>query len=175
MAMVDRLGEYIENSPGDVLGVEARVYATGVDDRGQEWKVTGRLDRVEEVAGGVRIVDFKTGKAVPAGADMPRHPQLGVYQEAVDSGVLELPDGSSVDARSAGAELVFLRRTAGTARRQDAVSADEDPQWARALIGEVSEGMRAAHFPARVDPPKCQSCPVRSSCPAIGPHMLEDD
>ncbi|RAG73953.1 hypothetical protein DN536_33555, partial [Burkholderia multivorans] len=104
-----------------------------------------------------------------------RHPQLGVYQEAVDSGVLELPDGSSVDARSAGAELVFLRRTAGTARRQDAVSADEDPQWARALIGEVPEGMRAAHFPARVDPPKCQSCPVRSSCPAIGPHMLEDD
>ncbi|KZE20785.1 PD-(D/E)XK nuclease family protein [Brevibacterium casei] len=175
MAMVDRLGEYIENSPGDVLGVEARVYATGVDDRGQEWKVTGRLDRVEEVAGGVRIVDFKTGKAVPAGADMPRHPQLGVYQEAVDSGVLELPDGSRVDARSAGAELVFLRRTAGTARHQDAVSADEDPQWARALIGEVSEGMRAAHFPARVDPPKCQSCPVRSSCPAIGPHMLEDD
>ncbi|RAF20502.1 PD-(D/E)XK nuclease family protein, partial [Burkholderia multivorans] len=74
MAMVDRLGEYIENSPGDVLGVEARVYATGVDDRGQEWKVTGRLDLVEAVDGGVRIVDFMTGKAVPAGADMPIHP-----------------------------------------------------------------------------------------------------
>lgn len=175
MAMVDRLGEYIENAPGEVLGVEAKVYATGVDDRGQEWKVTGRLDRVEEVADGVRIVDFKTGKAVPVGADMPRHPQLGVYQEAVDSGVVELPGGRRVDARSAGAELVFLRRTASTTRVQAPVSDDDDPGWARELIGEVSVGMRAADFPARVDQQKCLSCPVRSSCPAIGPHMLEDD
>lgn len=174
MAMVDRLGEYIDNAPGTVLGVEARVYATGVDDLGQEWKVTGRLDRVEDVGDGVRIVDFKTGRLVPAGAEMARHAQLGVYQEAVDEGILELPDGRTVDAVSAGAELVFLRRTGATTRLQGAVSADEDPAWARHLIGEVSAGMRAAHFPARVEQTTCRTCPVRSSCPAIGPHMLED-
>lgn len=174
MAMVDRLGEYIDNAPGTVLGVEARVYATGIDDLGQEWKVTGRLDRVEDVGDGVRIVDFKTGKVVPAGAEMARHAQLGVYQEAVDQGVLELPDGRRVDAVSAGAELVFLRRTGGTTRLQGAVSSDDDPDWARQLIGEVSAGMRAAQFPARVEAATCQTCPVRSSCPAIGPHMLED-
>lgn len=174
MAMVDRLGEYVDNAPGTVLGVEARVYATGIDDLGQEWKVTGRLDRVEDVGDGVRIVDFKTGKVVPAGAEMARHAQLGVYQEAVDAGYLELPDGRRVDAVSAGAELVFLRRTGGTTRLQGAVSGDDDPDWARQLIGEVSAGMRAAHFPARVEAATCQTCPVRSSCPAIGPHMLED-
>ncbi|MFC9443536.1 MULTISPECIES: UrvD/REP family ATP-dependent DNA helicase [Brevibacterium] len=174
MAMVDRLGEYIEDAPGSVLGVEAQVRASGVDDLGQEWTITGRLDRVEATADGVRIVDFKTGRNVPAGADMPRHAQLGVYQEAVDSGTLTLPDGRVVDVEAVGAELVFLRRTKSTKRLQGAVSADEDPDWARDLIGEVSTRMRSADFPARVDPPKCLSCPVRSSCPAIGPHMLEE-
>ncbi|MCM1012130.1 UrvD/REP family ATP-dependent DNA helicase [Brevibacterium sp. XM4083] len=174
MAMVDRLGEYIADAPGEVLGVEAQVHATGVDDLGQEWTITGRLDRVESTADGVRIVDFKTGRTVPAGADMPRHAQLGVYQEAVDTGTLTLPDGRVVDVDAVGAELVFLRRTKSTKRLQGAVSADEDPEWARELIGEVSTRMRSADFPARVDPPKCLSCPVRSSCPAIGPHMLED-
>ena len=42
------------------------------------------------------------------------------------------------------------------------------------LIDDVSGRMRAASFPARVDPQKCLSCPVRSSCPAIGPKMLEE-
>src|SRR5699024_4864068 len=61
MTMADRLGEYIMNAPGELVGVEVQVYAVGVDDEGRRWKVTGRLDRVEEVEGGLRIVDFKTG------------------------------------------------------------------------------------------------------------------
>src|SRR5699024_2202719 len=55
MTMADRLGEYIMNAPGELVGVEAQVYAVGVDDEGRQWKVTGRLDRVEEVEGGLRI------------------------------------------------------------------------------------------------------------------------
>ncbi|AZT93300.1 MAG: PD-(D/E)XK nuclease family protein [Brevibacterium aurantiacum] len=174
MKMADRLGEYIKDSPGEPIGVEAQVYATGVDENGQEWKVTGRLDRIERTPEGIRIVDFKTGKNTPTGQEMPRHAQLGVYQEAINSGSITIGDDQVVDAKAYGAELVFLRYTKQKKREQSALEIDEDPGWARDLINDVSGRMRAAEFPARVEPQKCMSCPVRTSCPAIGPKMLED-
>ncbi|RBP66308.1 superfamily I DNA/RNA helicase [Brevibacterium sanguinis] len=174
MSMVDRLGEYILNAPGEVLGVEAQVNATGVDDEGREWAVTGRLDRIEATDDGVRIVDFKTGRTVAAGADMARHAQLGVYQEAINSGTITLPDGRVIEARAQGAELVYLRNSSRTVREQAALEADSEPDWARRLLAEVSTGMRAAEFPATVDPSSCRSCPVRSSCPAVGPRLMEE-
>lgn len=175
MKMADRLGEYIENAPGSLVGVEAQVYAAGVDDAGRRWKVTGRLDRVEEVSGGLRIVDFKTGRNVVAGKEMDRHAQLGVYQEAINSGTIRIGEDEELDAEAFGAELVFLRKSSRTVREQPALEIDENPKWARELIDDVSGRMRAASFPARVEQQKCKSCPVRSSCPAIGPKMLEDD
>jgi superfamily I DNA/RNA helicase len=175
MKMADRLGEYIANAPGSLVGVEAQVYAVGVDAEGREWKVTGRLDRVEEVNGGLRIVDFKTGRNVVPGKDMDRHAQLGVYQEAINSGTIRIGEDRELDAQAFGAELVFLRNSARTVREQPALEIDENPQWARELIDDVSGRMRAASFSARVDPQKCKSCPVRSSCPAIGPKMLEEN
>ena len=174
LKMADRLGEYVTNTEGELVGVEVAVYATGVDEAGREWKVTGRLDRVEQGAEGVRIVDFKTGKNVVPGKDMDRHAQLGVYQEAINSGTITTADGRTIDAQAYGAELVFLRNSSRTRREQPALEVAEDPMWARHLINDVSTRMRAASFPARVEPQKCQSCPVRSSCPAIGPKMLED-
>lgn len=174
MKMADRLGEYIKNAPGEVVGVEAQVYAFGVDEAGQEWKITGRLDRLEQTENGIRIVDFKTGKSVVAGKEMSRHAQLGVYQETINSGTIVIGDDQRVDAKAYGAELVFLRNSAQTVREQPALDIDEDPAWARNLVNDVSNRMRAASFPARVDPQKCLSCPVRSSCPAIGPKLLEE-
>lgn len=173
MSMVDRLGDYILNAPGEVLGVEAQVYATGTDDSGRTWKVTGRLDRIESVPGGIRIVDFKTGKNVETGEDMPRNAQLGVYQEAVDVGTITLPDGTIIDAKSYGAELVYLRKSSRTVREQKALENDAEPRWAGELINEVSAKMRSSAFPATVDPAVCRSCPVRSSCPAVGPQLME--
>lgn len=175
MSMADRLGDYIKTTPGRLVGVEAQVYAVGVDADGREWKVTGRLDRVEEVEGGLRIVDFKTGRNVVAGKEMDRHAQLGVYQEAINSGTIRIGEDQDLDAHAFGAELVFLRKSARTVREQPALDVDENPGWARELIDDVSGRMRAASFLARVEPQKCQSCPVRSSCPAIGPKMLEEN
>lgn len=174
MKMADRLGEYIKTAPGEPIGVEAQVYATGVDDKGQEWKVTGRLDRLEQTPEGLRIVDFKTGKNVVKGQEMPRHAQLGVYQEAINSGTIAIGEDQVIDAKAYGAELVFLRNSKQTRREQSALEIDEDPGWARDLINDVSDRMRAAEFPARVEPQKCLSCPVRTSCPAIGPQTLEE-
>ncbi|GAA1872746.1 PD-(D/E)XK nuclease family protein [Brevibacterium marinum] len=174
MKMADRLGEYIKTAPGEPIGVEVQVYATGVDESGQEWKVTGRLDRVEQGADGIRIVDFKTGKNAPTGQDMPRHAQLGVYQEAINSGTITIGDDQVIEAKAYGAELVFLRYTKQKKREQSALEIDEDPGWARDLINDVSGRMRAAEFQARVEPQKCLSCPVRTSCPAIGPQILEE-
>src|SRR5699024_7881140 len=118
----------------ELVGVEAQVYAVGVDDEGRQWKVTGRLDRVEEVEGGLRIVDFKTGRNVVAGKEMDRHAQRGGYQEAIISGSITIGDDERLKARAYGAELVFLRRSSRNVREQPALDVDSDPGWAQELI-----------------------------------------
>lgn len=172
--MVDRLGDYIRSAPGAVIGVEVQVEADGVDASGRPWQINGRLDRIERTTGGVRIVDFKTGQVVAATADMPRHAQLGVYQEAIENGTITLPDGTTLDEHARGGELVYLRKSAKTTREQAALFDVSEPGWARVLIDEVSGAMRASSFPAHIDPEVCRSCPVRSSCPAIGPRLMEE-
>ncbi|WP_372454315.1 ATP-dependent helicase [Streptomyces tardus] len=65
-------------------------------------RVRGTVDRIEEDGDGrVYVVDFKTGAAKPTAAEVDRHPQLAVYQRALQ----EL----SPEAEPGGAELVHLR------------------------------------------------------------------
>jgi hypothetical protein len=91
---------------------------------------------------------------------MDRHAQLGVYQEAINSGHHQDRRGpGDLDAHAFGAELVFLRKSARTVREQSALEVDENPEWARELIDDVSGRMRAASFPARVEPQKCRVLP----------------
>src|SRR5699024_11778062 len=107
--------------------------------------------------------------------EMDRHAQLGVYQEAINSGTITIGQDERLEAQAYGAELVFLRRSSRTVREQPALEADSDPGWARDLIDDVSGRMRAASFPARGEPQKWQSGRVRSSGPAIGPMVVEED
>ena len=53
------------------------------------------------------VVDLKTGKYLPTGPAVLTHPQLGLYQLAVDHGAADEIAGGPV--RSGGAELVQLR------------------------------------------------------------------
>ena len=66
---------------------------------GEVVRLHGYADRLElDSEGRVVVVDLKTGK-YPA-TDLPRHPQLGLYQLAVDHGAVADLAG---DARSGGA------------------------------------------------------------------------
>ena len=49
---------------------------------------------------------------------------------------------------------------------QPALADDEDPDWARALVERVVQGMSGSDFPATVNEHCARTCSVRASCPA---------
>jgi len=124
--------------------------------------VSGRVDRLERVDDGLRVVDYKTGSSKPRADDLDAHPQLGVYQLAVESGAF--PEGS----RSSGAVLLQIGKAAGKGHQvqpQGPLSESGDPQWAARLVAETAEGMAQPVFRAAVGD-HCKLCAVKASCPA---------
>ncbi len=129
-------------------------------------EITGRVDRLEaDDDGRAVIVDLKTGTTRPADDDLDRHPQLGVYQLAVLLGAFERFGLTE----PGGAELVQVGKAALTAtarvQRQQALAEDPAPDWPRALVEVVAEGMAGPVFNATINP-GCRTCPVASCCPA---------
>ena len=125
--------------------------------------VSGRVDRLEAGADGVRVIDYKTGSSKPPAKDLPRHAQLGTYQLAVEQG--GFPD---LGTRSAGAALLQLGKAAGVRTTLDAqvpLTDDEHPGWAADLLASVADAMAGSGFTATVSE-RCRICPVLTSCPA---------
>jgi superfamily I DNA/RNA helicase/RecB family exonuclease len=128
--------------------------------------IRGRIDRAErDGAGRAVIVDIKTSSSAVPKQDLPRHPQLGVYQYAVMLGAFERYGL----VEPGGAELIQVGKGGFSARvriqRQDEPGADENPEWTGALVERVSRGMANPVFEARVND-GCRNCPVRNCCPA---------
>jgi superfamily I DNA/RNA helicase/RecB family exonuclease len=126
--------------------------------------LSGKVDRLERDAEGrLVVVDLKTGKNQPRGADVVEHAQLGAYQLAVVEGVFDDVVGGVRE--SGGAELVQLggKQRNAAVQRQEPLDRVTD-SWAHALLRRCAEGMSAAVFDA-LDNDMCRSCPVRTSCP----------
>jgi RecB family exonuclease len=130
--------------------------------------VKGTVDRLEQDAEGrLHVIDLKTSKSPPAKADLDRHPQLGVYQLAVEAGGF---DDLVPGAASGGARLVHLgtdTKSLGV-QPQQPLSQDADPDWAADLVATTAEGMAGATFAASVNP-MCRFCDVARCCP-LQPH-----
>ncbi|KIH96467.1 ATP-dependent DNA helicase [Streptomonospora alba] len=130
-------------------------------------EITGRVDRLEKDAQGrAVVVDIKTGNSKPKDAELARHPQLGVYQLAV----LKSAFAQLGLAEPGGAELVQVGtrasfKSGARTQAQAPLGEDPDPQWSQELVRGVAEGMSGARFQAMRNE-FCDSCAVRSSCPA---------
>lgn len=133
---------------------------------GERAVLAGRVDRLERDAHGrAFVVDLKTGSSKPKNSELTRHPQLGVYQLAAALGAFADEHGLT---ESGGAALLQLKTGKEAEEQgQDALGDDPDPQWARALVEQVVEGMSGAEFPATVNEHCTHGCSVRSSCPAF--------
>lgn len=176
--MVAVLDEYLRQTsskPGILdVAVEVAVDTTvEAGAPGAPWRISGRVDRLEilQPAGRrgpeLRPVDLKTGKNPVSRDDARSHPQLGVYQVALEAGGAVLPDGSLVSGEPGGAELVYLNGKKAGLRDQPALGTAAEPAWAHELVGSIADGMRSAVFAATPSPDSCRSCPVKSSCPAF--------
>ncbi|MDO5501567.1 MAG: PD-(D/E)XK nuclease family protein, partial [Actinomycetia bacterium] len=131
----------------------------------------GQVDRIEvDEAGRIRIVDYKTGSSAPSKADLAEHPQLGAYQVAVEEGgFAEVLAAQSGGTESGGAALLQIgkaSRKTVTPDVQAPLREHENPRWAHELIESTATGMAAATFPALPHERRCDTCPVRRTCPA---------
>ncbi|MGW0831636.1 ATP-dependent helicase [Streptomyces prunicolor] len=144
-----------------------------------EVRIRGSMDRVEaDGEGRAYVVDFKTGKQTPTAREVERHPQLAVYQLAVQEGAVdEAFDGVRPEAR--GAELVQLRQ--GAAQRDGGetlpkVQAQEplEGEWAGELLATAAGKVLDERFTPTAGQ-HCTHCAFRASCSARpeGRHVVE--
>ncbi|HWS94496.1 MAG TPA: PD-(D/E)XK nuclease family protein, partial [Mycobacterium sp.] len=134
-------------------------------DDGGEIRLRGRIDRLErDGAGGLVIVDIKTGKTPVSKDDAQQHAQLAMYQLAVAEGMMaEEPD----DAEPGGARLVYIGKTGAAGaieREQDPLTAAARDEW-RNLVLLAADATAGPQFIARRND-GCTHCPIRSCCPA---------
>lgn len=112
--------------------------------------VNGSIDRVERSEDGqVTIVDLKTGTPKTARAVIDVHPQLGAYQLAYRSGVLNEFLSESGEHSAGGAKLLWVKKgIAGKAYRESVQAPfDDDALEAfRTRIRLAAASMAAARF-----------------------------
>nr|WP_190132722.1 ATP-dependent DNA helicase [Streptomyces mashuensis] len=133
-------------------------------------RIRGSMDRVErDSQGRAYVVDFKTGKNAPSGKEVERHPQLAVYQRAVQEGAVDDLFGGARPP-SGGAELVHLRQGAAKKDGGDAlpkVQAQEplEGEWVGELLAEAAGRVLEERFAPRPGQ-HCTHCAFRASCTA---------
>ena len=172
-AVRDALARFLawHTRPGarTVVATEGRLSAEVTLPDGTAVRLHGYADRLElDEDGRVVVVDLKTGKYPPTGPQIAAHPQLGIYQLAVDHGAADEAAGRPVTA--GGAELVQLRHPAAGGGEGPKVQAQEpgppgaaDRPVLRQLAAAVA-ALREEEFVARPGP-HCQRCSFVALCP----------
>jgi len=135
-AMLMRAHEMMVESRAEILEIERRIVLPYVVD-GAEHRLVAKLDRVDRIDSGVRIVDYKTGGASKAKLE-PRKDdlQLGVYAMAMRH---EMPEVG-------GRAEYWLLRT-GERGMIDLDSIDEGK--VRSAIDKAVRGMMSGEFPRK--------------------------
>ena len=126
-------------------------------------ELSGRVDRLErDEQGRAVVVDLKTGTSKPGRDELARHPQLGVYQLAVELGAF----AEQQLERSGGASLLQLKTTQGprTSSSRPRSPTTRSPAGPASSSGGSCEGMSGAAFPATAHD-GCRTCPVKTCCP----------
>lgn len=176
---VERFFAWRELRQGRPLAVE-QPFDVRLELAGLKVRLVGAVDWLEvDQSGALRVVDFKTGRAVPTKAAAAKLDQLGIYQLAVEAGGFEaLAPGS---ARCGGAEVVYLRRGAAGNPNQPTVLSQpalcdrplledepehDQPTWAHQRVVEAARILSARQFPATPGD-QCSGCRFADSCPAL--------
>ena len=168
------LGRFLEwhhTTKRELVGVEQQFRTTVELADGEQVELTGYADRIEQdVDGNVVVVDLKTTRTAPSHKSVERHPQLALYQYAVDSGALDEALGQDQPVRSGGAELIQLGHADdGPALVQSQPVTPDDGAVREGLREELQRAasiLRSEVFPATPGPVQCRDCPFVPLCPA---------
>ncbi|MGY5763756.1 PD-(D/E)XK nuclease family protein [Brachybacterium sp. DNPG3] len=155
------LAQHLARAAGEPLAIEEPfVVSLG------RVRLRGTIDRIEGDAGGVRVVDLKTGRSAKTAKAAETDLQLAAYQAAVREGALDGALGEDARDRLGGAELVYVG-TGGkkaSVRTQGALDHAENPRWFDELVERVAGEVSGRQVVARINA-HCSRCGVRSSCP----------
>jgi superfamily I DNA/RNA helicase/RecB family exonuclease len=161
---LDRFLVKHEAAARELVATEVPLRAEVTLPDGQQVLLHGYADRLElDAQGRVVVVDLKTGKGTPTKADIDEHPQLGLYQLAVEHGAVPGHD------QPGGAELWQLRQeVSGGMRIQQQDVQEPGPEGTRTIERQLMEAatrLRTERFPARPGG-HCQYCAFERFCPA---------
>lgn len=172
-AAIARFARWHQANPRMVVAAEHE-FSVEVDLGVDRVVLAGAMDRVELDSDGlIHVVDLKTGSSAPTKAELAQHPQLGVYQVAVNHGATDdlVPGGVS-----GGSELVQLRLAAGSKNPDDPkvqpCPPGDEPFFAMDQLRETAQTIRTETWTAT--PQTCKFCEFEAVCPAktsflIGP------
>jgi len=151
-----------------VIATEQQLRAEVRLPDGQRVVLHGYADRLEvDDDGKVIVIDLKTSKYVPSGDEILVHPQLGLYQLAVENGAVDGVVGGK--AEPGGAELWQLRHEAYRklkVQHQTPQQPDEDGRRPIELqLMAAARSIRDERFPARPGG-HCEHCDFQPLCPA---------
>lgn len=152
--MLEKVVQYHNESGRELLAVE-KSFTISIG----KVKISGSVDRLEVTSDGeLYVVDLKTSKTAITKPEAKEHPQLAVYQLAINEGAFaDLTDGKS----SAGAELFYPSvNKEGAVRPQPPMAGDA----VREIIEKDGATVASAKFLA-IDNKLCEFCALRASCP----------
>lgn len=133
------------------------------------WKVRGRIDRIDRIDGGIRLIDYKTSNSWKRDQEAKEDLQLATYLLACirDEGLRELGTPKA-------AELVYVRHEhRGKIRRVQQIPKDNEPgedegaTWDEAVEGRIAgflEGIGNEDFQPSVEA-DCMFCSFKTLCP----------
>jgi superfamily I DNA/RNA helicase/RecB family exonuclease len=162
---LDRFLVKHEASARELIATEVPIRAEVDLPDGQRVLLHGYADRLElDAQGRVVVVDLKTGKTTPTQADIAEHPQLGLYQLAVEHDAVE----GHTDP--GGAELWQLRQEVSGGMRVQAQDVqqpgDDGSRTIDRQLMEAARRLRDEEFPARPGG-HCAYCAFERFCPAL--------
>ncbi|PRA12787.1 ATP-dependent DNA helicase [Arthrobacter sp. MYb211] len=150
--MLKKLAQYsiAMRTSGRELRARELSFQVDVPQEGKHIQLRGVIDRVEaDAQGKATVVDLKTGGKAPTLKDTETHPQLAVYQTAVQLGALQQHDETAaLSTEPAGASLVYVGTPTKSATLRDQPALGTET-WARELILEAAELMGESEFTTR--------------------------
>ena len=147
------IAEYLADFQRDgktLVGAESR-FTIAIDNA----DVNGSIDRVERGANGeIVIVDLKTGTPITRQDAIDAHPQLGIYQLAYASGVLDEYLAELGSHSPGGAKLLFVKKGIKSKLYRESVQAalgEDQLEAFRTRIRLAAMGMARAEFEGAVE------------------------
>jgi len=166
-----------EGSDVGVLGAELEGSVSLPDSSGAERELRFRADRIDRVAGALRLIDYKTGKVITDGkkADTRRRNLLRAVSRgaalqvpAYAMGGTQIVDNPTAQGRYVylGADIPDHARVAGV----DSEDRDFSEAFERAAQIAIEAWDRGSFTPRLIDSPDrkepqmCRSCSVKEAC-----------